>query len=157
MRAFVWNILLAAAWMVFTERYTTVSFAIGFAMSYVLLWFIQPMAGRSPYFGKTMQVTRFLLFFIKELIVANIKVAYHVLTPPSFFKPAVIAIPLEEQSPIEATLVANLITLTPGSFSIDISSDQKTLYVHVMDVDNVEKVRREIKDYFEKRLLEVLR
>jgi multicomponent Na+:H+ antiporter subunit E len=157
MKMFVANVFLALVWSLMNERFTLPDLTIGFLFGYVLLWFLQPLIGRSVYFLKVIQIVRFLSFFIKELIVANLRVAWHVVTPSSFFKPGIVAVPLEEMTDLEATLLANILTLTPGSFSVDLSSDRKVLYVHVMDVHDPEKVKQEIKDHYEKPLLEVLR
>ncbi len=157
MRIFIANLMLAFLWALMTGEFTVGSLGVGFVFGYVLLWFIQPLIGKSVYFAKMIQIISFLIFFIKELIVANLRVAWHVVTPSSFFKPGIVAVPLEEQSDLEATLLANVLTLTPGSFSVDISADRRTLYVHVMDVDDPEETRWELKEQYEKRLLEVLR
>ncbi len=157
MKMFVANLLLAAVWSLMSERGTMFQLAVGFVFGYLLLWYLQPLIGHSGYFTKVLQIARFLIFFIKELIVANLRVAWHVITPASFFKPGIIAVPLEEMSDLEATLLANILTLTPGSFSVDLSTDRRVLYVHVMDVDDPDKVRREIKEQYEKQLLEVMR
>lgn len=157
MKMFVANLVLALVWSVMTEQLTLTSLGIGFLLGYVLLRYLQPLFGESPYFGKVGQVFRFSAFFLKELIVANLRVAWHVVTPASFFKPGIVAVPLEPMSPLEVTLLANVITLTPGSFSVDLSEDCRTLYVHVMDVDDPDEVRRHIKSEYEGPLLEVLR
>lgn len=157
MKIFIANLALALVWALMTAGFSFGDLAVGFAFGYVLLWFLQPLIGGSSYFGKMRQLTVFLAFFFKELIHANLRVAWHVITPSSFFKPGIIAVPLEEQSDLEATLLANVLTLTPGSFSVDLSSDRRVLYVHVMDVDDADRVRKELKDQYEKPLLEVLR
>jgi multicomponent Na+:H+ antiporter subunit E len=54
-------------------------------------------------------------------------------------------------------LVANLISLTPGTLSLDVSEDKTMLYVHVMFLDDVEEARRTIKEGLERRVLEVMR
>jgi multicomponent Na+:H+ antiporter subunit E len=53
------------------------------------------------------------------------------------------------------TILANALTLTPGTLTLDISDDRTTLFVHFMHVDDPEEMRREIKDGFEKRILEI--
>jgi multicomponent Na+:H+ antiporter subunit E len=68
-----------------------------------------------------------------------------------------VAIPLDVETDVEITLLANLITLTPGTLSMDISDDRKVLYVHAMYVDDPEALRAEIKNGFERRVLEMLR
>jgi len=81
------------------------------------------------------------------------------LTPVSYVCPGVVAIPLDARTDVEITLLANLISLTPGSVSIDLSEDKSILYVHAMYIDggDVEAYRRSIKEGLERRVLEVLR
>jgi multicomponent Na+:H+ antiporter subunit E len=64
---------------------------------------------------------------------------------------------LAARTDLEITLVANLVSLTPGTLSLDVSDDRRTLYVHVMFMDDIEAVRGAIKDGIERRVLEVLR
>lgn len=157
MRLFLANLLLAFAWALMIGEFSFSGLLAGFVFGYLLLWFVQPLIGGSSYFHKTRQIGRFSLFFMKELVRANLRVAWHVVTPSSFFKPGIIALPLEPQSDFEATLLANVLTLTPGSFSVDLSSDRRVLYVHVMDVEDAEQMRQQLKEEYEKPLLEVLR
>ncbi len=158
MKSLVGNILLAITWAAMTEGFTVRNLALGFVLGYLILWFIQPVTGPSKYTGKVVAVIRFLIFLIKEIIVANLRVAGHVLGPISRLKPGLIAMPLEEdQNDLELTLVANMITLTPGSFAVDVSPDRTMLYVHVMDAANPDEIRQETKDSFERAVLEVLR
>jgi len=91
------------------------------------------------------------------LIVANFSVAYYVLAPQDRMRPAVQAIPLEPAKDISITLLANLITLTPGTLSLDVSPDRKYLFIHNIGVTDIEKSRKEIKETFERRILEVTR
>ncbi|NNJ70240.1 MAG: Na+/H+ antiporter subunit E, partial [Kiritimatiellales bacterium] len=71
--------------------------------------------------------------------------------------PGVIGIPLDAETDLEITMLANIISLTPGTLSLDVSEDRKTLYIHAMYVINPEDLRNEIKDGLERRLLELLR
>lgn len=157
MRMFLANLLLAFGWAMMIAELSLGGLMVGFFFGYILLWFGQPLIGGSSYFDKMRQIATFLLFFIKEIVRANLRVAWHVVTPSSFFKPGIIALPLEPQSDFEATLLSNVLTLTPGSFSVDLSSDRRVLYVHVMDVDDADRTRQQLKEEYEKPLLEVLR
>ena len=69
-------------------------------------------------------------------------------------RPGIVAIPLDIERDIEITLLANMITLTPGTLSIDVSNDKRILYVHGMHVQDLEEFKREIKDGFEKLVQE---
>jgi multicomponent Na+:H+ antiporter subunit E len=81
------------------------------------------------------------------------------LAPASYVCPGVVAIPLDARTDLEITLLANLITLTPGSVSLDLSEDKRVLYVHAIYIDggDVEAYRRSIKEGLERRVLELLR
>ncbi len=151
------NILLALAWLALTGQFTPTNLVIGLGLGYVLLWLTRQTTQRpSNYFNKVQQVVGFILFFLWELILANLRVTYDILTPRHHMRPGVVAIPLDIESDAAITLLANLITLTPGSLSLDVSSDRRTLYVHAMHIDNVEQFRREIKEGFEQRVQEVM-
>jgi multicomponent Na+:H+ antiporter subunit E len=97
------------------------------------------------------------MFFLRELVTANLRIAFDIATPRLHISPCIVAIPLDVETDTEITLLANLITLTPGTLSMDISDDRKVLYVHAMYVSDPDALRKEIKEGFERRVLEVLR
>lgn len=94
----------------------------------------------------------FLAYFTWELVQANLRVAYDVLTVKDFMRPGILAIPLEARTNLEITLLANLISLTPGTLSLDVSSDRRVIYVHAMYLEEPAEFKQ-----FEARLLRVLR
>ena len=101
--------------------------------------------------SRTVNALRLAVFFAWELLVANFRVAADVLGG-NRIEPAVVAIPLDVTSDGEILLLAMLINITPGSVTIDLSNDRRTLYVHVMHMKSPEQTRREIKDGFERRI-----
>jgi multicomponent Na+:H+ antiporter subunit E len=151
------NVLLALAWVALTGQFTPANLGVGFALGYLIMWLVPSFTAASSYFVKVRQVVDFVAFFVWELILASLRVTYEVLTLRHYMRPGVIAIPLETLTDVEITLLANLITLTPGTLSLDVSADQRVLYVHTMYVGDVEQFRREIKAGFERRVREVCR
>jgi multicomponent Na+:H+ antiporter subunit E len=149
------NLLLALAWISLTGEISEENFVFGFILGYGMLWLWRGLLGNSTYFLKVFRVINFVLYFLKELVIANIRVAIEVLTPNLKVKPAIVAIPLSVKSSQKITLLANLITLTPGTLSLDVSDDKKTLYVHTMYMGDADDFRRSIKEGFEKRVQEV--
>ena len=91
-------------------------------------------------------------FFAWELLIANLRVAADVLWGNSRIRPAVVAIPLDITTDGEILLLSMLINITPGSVTIDLSDDRRTLYVHVMHMKSADETRREIKEGFERRV-----
>lgn len=129
-----------------------------FAAWYVVLWLFSFFYNKRAFY-KAPKIGALILFYIKELFVASLWVAYDVLTPRDHMKPAIVAIPLEAKTDLEITLLANFITLTPGTLSIDVSKDRKTLFIHIVYLEDgdTDKMRAEIKNGFEKRILEITR
>jgi len=154
---FILNLLLSLAWLGLTGQFTPVNFMIGFVLAYVLLWLTLGSGGRESYFKKVLHVIRFIFFFLWEVVTANYRVVREILTPSHSMRPGIVAVPLNARTDLEIVAFANLITLTPGTLSLDISQDRSTLYVHAMFIGDVDDFRNHLKEGLEQRLLEVLR
>lgn len=151
------DLMLALAWVAMTGSFDAGGFSVGFVIGYVVLYLLQGVTGRSSYFVKVPRLLGFAGFYLFEVLRANIRVAIDVVTPGSTRSPGVVAVPLDASTDVEITLLANLITMTPGSLAIDVSDDRSVLYVHSMFLDDPEAFRQTIKDDFERRVLELLR
>jgi multicomponent Na+:H+ antiporter subunit E len=159
MNGFLWNILLALAWMSLMGDYSPTTMLVGFALGLLVLFLARRIVGGPDYLVKLRQVLGLHLFMVWQLILANLRVAHDVLTPGYYMRPGIVAIPLDARTDAEITLLANLITLTPGTLSLDVSADRRVLFIHVMYIDDgdLDSIRRDIKEGFERRILEVLR
>ena len=104
---------------------------------------------------KIIVVTEFFFYYQKELIKANLILSYDILTPTNLMKPGIVEIPLDLKTDNEIITLVNLVTMTPGSLSLDISEDKTRLYVHVLYLDDASKFREEVKSGLEKRVKEV--
>ena len=151
------NLVLALLWAAVVGSVDTPHLVVGFVFGYGVLWVAKPLLGDTGYFTKVPKTIAFGAFFAWELVLSNLRVAWDVLTPRAYRRPGVVAVPLDAETDVEITLLANLVTLTPGTLSLDVSDDGTTLYVHAMFVDDADELRREIKDGFERRVLELLR
>lgn len=151
------NILLALLWAAMAESFTAGSVASGFVLGFAALWMLQPIMGRSRYFKRSFATVRFISFMIAELVIANFVVAGRMLRPLRAMKPGIVAVPIETKTDLETTLLAICITMTPGSFAVDVSEDGRTLFVHVIDASDPDAIRAQLKSGFERRLLEVIR
>ncbi len=154
---FLLNLFLAAGFCAIIGQVNLTGFLTGFAVGFLALWVTRLLYGPSTYFGRVGRVLRLAGFFFRELLVSNLRVLWDVITPQHISKPGVVAVPLDAETDFEIMLVANLVSLTPGTLSLDVSDDRKTLYVHMMFLEDVEAARREIKQGIEKRVLEAIR
>jgi len=157
MNLLVINILLGVGFMIAMETFSLGALCAGLAIGYGALWLTRPLYGNDRYFNRTAAIARLGGFFLKALMVSNLRVLWDVVTPAQTSKPGIIGLPLDARSDFEIMLVANLISLTPGTLSIDLSEDRSTLYVHVMFLENADAMRQELKQGLERRILEVVR
>jgi len=95
--------------------------------------------------------------FAAEMVKSVIAVTGWVLSRRHGFRPAIIAVPLDARTDAEIALFADMITLTPGTTSLHVSADRKTLYVHAMDAPDPEAAAADMKRTFETRVLEACR
>lgn len=157
MRHFLANLLLAIVWAALTNDFSLVNLALGYTFGFVVLFATQRDAQPSAYFTRLPRVAAFLVFYLRELVLANVRVAADVVTPRQRARPGLVAIPLDARTDAEITILANLLSMTPGSLSVDVSDDRRVLYVHAMFVADPDDLRREIKENMERRVLEMLR
>lgn len=154
---FLSNILLTFIWVAITGDFAFLNYVFGFILSFIILYVITKGRGDAKYFKIIPKLIAFIFFFLWELLKAILQVAYDVVTPKFYMTPGIVRVPLEAETNLEITLLANLITLTPGTLSLDVSDDRKVLYVHAMYLSDKQAFIDDIKNGFEKRLLEILR
>ena len=146
------NIMLAFAWSAMTGSFNFVNVVFGFAIGAVSLSLIREQLGSRVHYKRFYGAISLALTFLWELVKSSVIVAGIVLSPRRKLRPAIIAYPLDVTTDAEITLLANLITLTPGTLSMDVSEDSKTLYVHAIDAPDPEATIADIKSSFERRI-----
>jgi multicomponent Na+:H+ antiporter subunit E len=151
------NILIAIIWMFLLETFTFSYFFLGFIIGIVLLFLFRRFIPGTFYFGKVRAIVILIYIFIRELILSNLEVVKVVYRPTVDIQPGIIAIPTDLRTNWEITLLANLITLTPGTLSISVSNDNQTIYVHAMDIRDKDETIKSIKETFEDAIMEVTR
>jgi multicomponent Na+:H+ antiporter subunit E len=147
------SILLALAWAALQGEVTLANLLVGYGCGYVILALLAK-GGVLPstLASTTGHAVGLAGFFAWQLVLANVRVALDVLRPRTGIQPAVVAIPLDVTQDGEILLLSMLINITPGSVTVDLSEDRRTLYVHVMHMTSAEASRREIKTGFERRV-----
>ena len=154
---FAGNLLLALGWVAMSGHFDVLNLLVGFAFGYLVLFLMQRVIGASNYFSRSMVLVRFAGFYLWEIVSANLRVARDVVTPTSYARPGIVAVPLDARTNVEITLLSNLITMTPGSLTVDVADDRSVIYVHSMFVEDPDELRRAIKEDLERRVLELLR
>lgn len=151
------NFFLAFLWMFLQVSFTSTSFIIGYILGLIITFAFRRFFNTRFYLLRVFAVINLVLLFLKELILSNITVLKTILKPKLDIKPGIFALPTELKTNWEITLLANLITLTPGTLVVDVSFDNKVLYIHTLDIPDVDEAIDDIKNTFEKAIMEVSR
>ncbi|WP_321428846.1 Na+/H+ antiporter subunit E [uncultured Methanolobus sp.] len=159
-RYFAYSTILALVWCFVHGTVSVNNFILGLIISPFI---IRPFKVLYPFdlefsFSKAIKKIpaqiKFLYVLIVEIIKANVMVAKIVLQPKIDIKPGIIAVPIDSKTDIGITAIANTITLTPGTLTIDVSEDKSILYVHAIDATDPEGVAQSIKEDLEKYTME---
>jgi multicomponent Na+:H+ antiporter subunit E len=101
---------------------------------------------------KTIAFAAFIPYYAWEILCSNFRVAYDILTPRDHFSPAIVGIPIKPMTDTQLLMFGNLISMTPGTLTLDISEDRTMIYIHAMYATDVEKLVRNIHEDFEPRI-----
>jgi multicomponent Na+:H+ antiporter subunit E len=150
-----WMVLwLTAVWIALWGELTPGNVLVGLLLGSLLLVAFPTLAPGRLGFVRPLKVLRFGAYFAYKLVEANVVVAWEVVTPSNeSVNEGIVAVPVSGASDAVITLVANAITLTPGTMTLEVRRDPATLFVHVLHLRSIEETRREVRD-LERRVLE---
>ena len=150
-------IVLALGWAAITGNFSGLNLLFGGAIGALAVLLLRSAFAPPRALRKLRRIISLAVLFLYELMVSAIRVAVIVMTPDlkSALRPAIVAVPLTVKSDAEITLLANLITLTPGTLSVDVSDDRSLLYVHVLTLSTREALIADIASGFETKVKEV--
>jgi multicomponent Na+:H+ antiporter subunit E len=141
----VWFVVL---WESLWGNFTVANLLSGVAVSIGLVLLVRlPGASLRSYGAGRVRPIRtlwFLVFFVVKVVQANVSLAWEVVTPRNTIEPGILGIPIRDCSDALVTLIANAFTLTPGSLTIEVLEDPTVIYVHVLHLNDPEKVRRDL-------------
>lgn len=151
--------LLALLWCFLSGAVTVANFIMGMLVAAVTVLLLRPLVPWHPSLARVFQrlpaFLRYVPHFLYELIKANVQVVYLALHPKMPIRPGIVALRTRHRSHLGTTLLANSITLTPGTLTMDVSEDGQTLYIHTLDISDPEEVREGIRRGLEDYTIEV--
>ena len=150
-------VTLAVVWAAITGNFSGLNILLGASIGTVAVLVLRDHFARPRALLKARRIISLALLFLYELLVSALRVAAVVISPnlKSALRPAIIAFPLTVKSDAEIALLANMITLTPGTLTVDVAEDRSILYVHVLTLSTREQLIAEIAGGFELKVKEV--
>ena len=151
------NVVIALTWMFLSVSFKPTTFIVGYLLGLLMLFILRKSFSSRFYMDRIWAVVKLAFLFLKELVMSNFSVLKLIVQPTMPIRPAIFAMPTVLEQDWEITLLSSLITLTPGTVVIDISDDNKTLYIHSIDFEDIDEAIDSIRNTFEKAILEVSR
>ncbi len=154
----VYAAVLTVVWAALTGSANLSNVIIGFILSFGALLLIRTSlgeAGSDPgrFFRRPLRALWIFAVFLWELSKAGIAVGLLSIRPRIQLNPGIVAVPLATRDDFEISLFANLITLVPGTMTVDVSTDKSTLYMHVLDATDPDYQRNDVKGSFEGNII----
>lgn len=150
------TVLLTLAWLLMVNQFSLNSLLFGFLLGIIIPFLTQPFWPDRPTLRNPKMIVEYVLVVLYDIVVANIVVARLILFKRNDqLHPNWVCIPLDLRTPEAITVLAATITLTPGTVSADMSDHGHSLLVHCLDAPDPTVVRDEIKQRYERRLMEI--
>ena len=158
MKELITNILLAIIWLFLSQDQTVIDLMIGFFIGFLVLAVFQRITGSSDYVRRVLAFVRFGAVFLKEFLLSNIQVMVFTLTVPQRkMHPEFVSMDVKGMTDTEIVLLAQAITLTPGTTAVEVSDDRSSLLIHFLDPDKSEDKTASIRKNFKEPILSFMR
>lgn len=151
------NLIIAFVWMFLNNAWNGVGFITGYLLGLLLIGGMRRFFPQRLYVVRVWAIIKLLILLLKELVRASIEVIRQIIKPKLDIRPGIFTYRTELSSDWEVTLLCLLISLTPGSLPLEISGNQRKLFIHALDIKDEQQLRDDIKNTFEKAIMEVTR
>lgn len=151
----LFSVFLWLVWQLLNNTVAPGHLLLGAILALALPLFTVRFWPDRPRLRKPFQLLRYIAVLLWDIILANLTVARLILGPTARLRPAFIRLPLELRNEFAIVVLANTISLTPGTVSSDLSSDRRTLLIHALDVEDPAQAIARIKQRYEKPLQEI--
>lgn len=151
----VLSLVLFICWQLLIAEISVAHLLLGLFLAWGLPKLTTPFLDHLPVVRSYSAAIRLVFLVTWDIVIANIAVAKMVLGPIPKLRPQFIQVPVELTNAHSKTLLASIITMTPGTVSADFSDDGQTLTVHALDCPDAEQMVADIKTRYEKPLMEI--
>ena len=153
----VLNLIIAFVWMFLNNAWNGVGFLTGYLLGLLLIGSMRRFFPHRLYIVRVWAIIKLIALLFKELVRASIEVIRQIVKPKLDIRPGIFTYQTQLSSDWEVTLLCLLISLTPGSLPLEISGNQRKLFIHALDIKDEQKMSDDIKNTFEKAIMEVTR
>ena len=149
------NVAAAGVYVIWADQRSWPGILTGLVAGFALIAVYDLTTRRFNYPQRLIRLVRFSAYFLGILVRANLQIAWEILTPGFNQTPRILRYPVAHLNPAQITVLANAITLTPGTLVIDVSANGSLLYVHCMYAENREEAITGLRELDERLQREV--
>jgi multicomponent K+:H+ antiporter subunit E len=146
---------LLACWLILNQTLHPAHWALGAMLGVALPLALAALTPSVTTLRRADLALSLLGVFLKDIVVANLEVARRILGPESAIRPRFVWVPLGITNPQGIAVFAAMITMTPGTLSVDITPDRRWLLVHAFNVDDEAALIRDVQQRYERPLREI--
>lgn len=147
--------ILVVIWLLLVNSVSPGQILLGLLLGWAIPVFTLKFWPERVRIHRPLTLVRFIALVVYDILVANITVARLIIAGQRALKPAFVKVPLELRSDLGISLLANTVSLTPGTVSAWLSPDRRSLLVHGLYVKDPQALIAEIKGRYEKPLKEI--
>lgn len=151
----VLSLLLFVVWLLLVAELSVAHVLLALLLAWGIPMLCRPFLKDLPPIQNVYAALRLVVVVTYDIVMANVAVARLVLGPTARLKPVFVQVPLTLTQPMSISLLASIITMTPGTVSSELSQDNKVLVVHALDCSDPEALVADIQQRYEKPLLEI--
>lgn len=148
------SVLVAVSWIMLAHSIAIGSLVMALILAIVIPRLIRPFVERTPDIQWLPSIKLFLVV-VWDIVISNLRVAKLVLGPTDRLQPKWFRVPLETQHEQVNTLLAMIITTTPGTVTAGIDQDRGDILVHALSTDDIEEEIKTIKARYERPLMQI--
>jgi multicomponent K+:H+ antiporter subunit E len=149
------SLALAASWLLLTSELSLAHALLAVALGIIIPLLVADFLGHLPRIVSVPAALHLFLLVLRDIVVANIAVARLVLGPTGKLEPVFVRVPLTLTNPQSISLLASIITMTPGTVSAVLDAENRLLLIHALDCTDPGQLIEDIKRRYEQPLLEV--
>ncbi|MBU1396158.1 MAG: Na+/H+ antiporter subunit E [Gammaproteobacteria bacterium] len=149
------TVSLALLWLLLVNQLSAGHIVLGALLGWLIPFATSRFWPEQIRVRHPLTLLRFLIVFVIDIVRGSFHVAYLILLGPARLRPVFVAVPLALRSDLAISLLANTISLTPGTVSAHLSADKRTLIVHTLDTDDAAALVAEIKQRYETPLKKI--
>lgn len=143
------TISLTILWLLLVNQLSAGHLVLGVLLGWLIPFVTSGFWPEAIRISHPLALLRYMAVFIYDIVRGSFQVAYLILRGPAHLRPAFVHVPVALKTDLAISLLANTISLTPGTVSALLSEDKRTLIVHTLDTDDADALVADIKQRYE--------